>query len=55
MMMALKLRYPVDLASVWFRFGLEEFRLSSHTEELCYNETDCLWITYEDEKKWYEK
>ena len=37
-------RYPTNVKSADFRSQLEAFPVSSHTDELWYNETVCLWI-----------
>ena len=39
------LRYPTDVESAGFEPLLEAFRVSSHADELWYNETVNLWIT----------
>ena len=36
---------PTDVKSARFPSQLEAYHGSSHTEELCYNETVCLWMT----------
>ena len=38
-------RYPADVISAGFRSQLEASLGSSHTEELWYNKTVCLWMT----------
>ena len=39
-------RYPIDVKSAGFRYRVEASRWSSHTEELCNNETVRMWIIY---------
>ena len=38
-------RFPTDVKSADFRSQLKAFRVSSHIEALCFNETVCTWIT----------
>ena len=37
--------YPTEFTSVGFRSQIQASRVSSHTEELWYNERVCLWMT----------
>ena len=37
--------YSVGLMSAWFRSQLQVSSMSSHTDELWYNETVCPWMT----------
>ena len=38
--------YPSGVKSAVFRSQFQAYRVSSHSDELWYNETDCLWMDY---------
>ena len=42
---SVRVRYPLYVKSPGFRFQLEASWISSHNEELWYNETICQWMT----------
>ena len=39
-------RYPTDVKSAGFQSQQKAYHLCSHTEELWYNETICMWMIY---------